>query len=203
MYRSRVCRLIADEHPGEIAGQRGRATVEEGAYRIRTGRSEWPRTQPGKSVDPRTVAGRRRVACVCCATEGWDRDFKERSWVQLCHGWRNDARQKFEELLSARKYSEWAATEGLLVPPAEVRRAGVRMAGSREVVLLHKRQVVRSGALVWNFYRCDMVLDEQKPLPWCGPCWAAARSRSCPQLALANGLRGAGFGIHGQFGLRV
>ena len=53
------------------------------------------------------------------------------------------------------RYMEWVDDMQLRMPEAEVKRAGVRMRCSGEILLLHKRQIRRCGALVWDMFRYD------------------------------------------------
>jgi hypothetical protein len=104
MYRSRVQRLLAMEYPGKIRAQRGRATVEEGAFRMRTGASAWPELEEGGVVDPGAVPGRQRMSCVCCATEGWDRDFLQHSWSTLWQDMDKPKKAEIEKHLCVSRY---------------------------------------------------------------------------------------------------
>ena len=114
----------------------------------------------------------------------------EHSWADLFEKRSEEDRKGVEKLLSAEEYCGWLREKKLLMPTAEVMRAGVRMKRSGAIVLLHKRQVRRSGALEWDVFKKDMVLTEKRPLPWCQSCWSSLRRGRCPEMALANGLLG-------------
>jgi hypothetical protein len=143
LYRARLQYLLDDEGPQPIGGQRMRATIEEGAYRYRTGQREWPKPR-GQIVRPADCERRRRAACVVCTTEAWDADLEHRTWAKLAK--EGEHAQAVEDLLSVEAYMRWCASHGLLFPESEVRRAAVRLGRTGAHVVLHKRAAGGPGA---------------------------------------------------------
>jgi hypothetical protein len=161
LYRARLQYLLDQEGPQPIGGQRMRATVEEGAYRYRTGEREWPKPRGTHIITPGDCARRRRAACAVCATEAWHADLERRKWPELAKG--DEHARAVEGLLSVEAYMEWCRSHGLLFPEPEVRRAAVRLGRSGAHVVLHKRAAGGPGALAGPMQCRVRVRDRKYP----------------------------------------
>ena len=174
-------------------------------YRIRTGRKEWPDTSTDAVTDVQEVPGRKQVGCTSCATIAYESEYQLKSWDEVMKANDMDKRMKVRDMLSVETYLKWINTELLLMPREEVKRASVIWDGPilpgieaefgddgppGRRILLHTRQLRRSGALIWSDQYKDMILNTEVPVPWCAACLAELRRGKCPRMALANGMLG-------------
>lgn len=125
-------------YAGKIPAQRARATVEEGAYRMRTGRVSYPEVEPGTILDgvgeykfderdgvdvfePTSV--RHMAACASCACVNFNTKLRRASWNSVIKSLGSEVLKALLNDLSPERYMHYVRNQGLKMPEAEVMRA--------------------------------------------------------------------------------